>query len=166
MTFWMEIWAGCIASVLAGCFFVCWYVVFQRFLQATDVVIGYGWTEDIAGYHLSFDIRNFSKSRTYQLANIAYRKQGEETPLWVDNKSLWGAELKPGSINFFRDVAPVKAITAQEMCLQTQVYVRVQAGREFPAAGPGQDRKQVMGWFQWAAFRLRQFTEKKAIPLE
>ncbi len=166
MAFWMEIWAGCIASVFAGLFFVGWYVAFQRFLNATDVAAGYNWSWNDAGYHPNLDIRNFSKTRTYLLANIAYRKPGAETPLWLDNKSLWDRELKPGSITFVRDVAPAKGISSLEMCLQTQVFVRIQTGREIPAAGPGQDRKHVMGWIQRAAFYLRQFTEKKAIALE
>ena len=162
----MEVCSSCIASIFAGLFFVFWYVVFQRFLQATDVVVSYNWAYKGTDYHPNLDIRNYSKSRTYILANIAYRKQGEETPLWLDNKSLWGNVLKPGSINFFRDIAPVKGISSLETSLQTRVYVRIQMGREIPATGPGQDRRQMMGWFQLAALRLREFTEKKAITLE
>lgn len=168
MTFWMEVWSGCIASIFAGLFFVFWYGVFQRLLQATDVVVGYNWNWKGTDYHPNFDIRNRSKSRTYLLANIAYTKKGTKAPVCIDGKSLWGIELKPGSINFLRDVnvAPVRDVHSMGDCIQVQVKVRVQTGREFPGIGPGQDRKQAMSRGQRIAYWLRDFFDKNAIPME
>jgi hypothetical protein len=163
----MEVWSGCIASIFAGLFFVFWYAVFQRFLQATDVVVNYNWSyQQGTDFYPNFDIRNRSKSRTYLLANIAYFKQGSDFPFWLDNKSLWGIELKPGSINFLKAATPVKDIRSINDSVQVQIRVRIQMGREFPGAGPGQERKRVMGIVQWLAFRLRELSEKHAITLE
>lgn len=117
-------------------------------------------------FHPNFDIRNRSKSQTYLLANIAYLKDRGKTLVWIDNKSLWGFELKPGSINHFEAVAPVKDVYSMEDCLQVQVKVRVQTGREFPGAGPGQDKKQVLGKSQRLAYWVREFLDKNAIPME
>ena len=168
MTFWMEVLSGCLGSIFAGLFFVFWYAVFQRLLQSTDVFVGYNWSWKGTDFHPNFDIRNRSKSQTYLLANIAYTRKGTKAPIWVDNKSLWGCELKPGSINTFREVnvAPVRDVHSTQDCTQVQVKVRVQTGREFPGTGPGQDRKQVMSRAQRIAFRLRDFFDKNAIPIE
>ncbi len=81
MVFWMEVLSGCLGSVFAGLFFVFWYAVFQRLLQATDVLVGYNWRWKGADFHPSFDIRNRSKSRTYLLANVAYSKKSLLAPL-------------------------------------------------------------------------------------
>lgn len=168
MTFWMEVLSGCLGSVGAGLFFVFWYAVFQRLLQATDISVGYKWSWKETHFRPNFDIRNRSKSQTYLLANIAYKKKGALAPICIDGKSLWGIELKPGSINFFQgvNVAPVKDVHSMGDCVQVQVRVRVQTGREFPGLGPGQDRKQAMSRAQRIAYWLRDFSEKNAIPME
>jgi hypothetical protein len=166
MTFWIEVLSGCLGSILAGLFFVFWYAVFQRLLQATDVLVGYNWSWKGTDYHPNFDIRNRSKSRTYLLANIAYTKKGVLAPLWIDNKSLWGIEMKPGSINHFDAVAPVRDVHSMQDCIHVKVKVRVQTGREFPATGPGLDRKQAMSRGQRIAYWIRDFFDKNAIPME
>jgi len=154
--------------VLAGLFFVFWYVFLQWYLGVTDVVIGYNWSWQGTNFHPNFDIRNRSKSRAYLLANIAYNTLGQSAPLWIDNKSLWGIELKPGSINHFGEVSAVKGISSIEECFQVQITVRLQTGRMFwlTGQGPGQQGKVVRGFFQRTAFRLRDFIEKKAITME
>ena len=168
MTFWKEVLSGCVGSVFAGLFFVSWYAFLQWYLGVTDVVIGYNWGWQGTNFHPNFDIRNRSKSRTYLLANIAYNTQGQRAPLWIDNKSLWGIELKPGSINHFDEVLTVKGISSIEECFQVQITMRLQTGRMFwlTGQGPGQQGKVVMGFFQRTAFRLRDFIEKKAITME
>ena len=85
---------------------VFFYVAFQWFLQATDVTIHYNWTQDRRGFHPDFNIRNRSRSKTYFLASIEYRKGDGPAPLDVDNKSVWGRELKPGSIDFSAGYRP------------------------------------------------------------
>jgi hypothetical protein len=168
MAFWLDVLSGCLGSVFAGLFFVFWYAFFQWYLGVTDVVIGYNWSWKGTSYHPNFDIRNRSKSRTYLLANIAYSKESQTAPVWVDNKSLWGIELRPGSINHFDDVAAVKNISSIEECLKVRVEVRLQTGRLFwlTGQGPGQEGRLVMGRFQRLAFRFRDFMEKKAISME
>jgi hypothetical protein len=167
MTFWMEVLSGCLGSILAGLFFLFWYAVLQRLIQGTDVRVGYNWRKcNGTDFHPCFDIRNRSRARTYLLANIAYTKNGRVDPFWIDNKSLWGIEMKPGSINHFDAVAPVKGVQSKEDCAQVQVKVRVQTGREFPGTGPGQDKKQVMNKGQRIGYWLREFFEKNALPME
>jgi hypothetical protein len=177
----MEVLSGCLGSIFAGLFFLCWYVVFQCLQSATDVLVGYNWRSKGTDFHPGFDIRNRSASRTYFLANVVYTKKGVlsclkantvctkkgvQAPLWIDNKSLWEIEMKPGSINRFDAVMPVRDVHSMEDCIQVQVKVRVQTGREFPGVGPGQDRKQVMSRGQRFAYWLRDFFEKNAIPME
>jgi len=162
----MEVLSGCLGGILAGLFFVFWYVMLQRLVQSTDVLVGYNWRYKGVDFHPSFDIRNRSKSRTYLLANIAYMKKGLMAPLGIDNKSLWGIEMKPGSINYFDEVAPARNVHSMGDCIQMQVRVRVQTGREFSGIGPGQDRKQAMSRGQRFAYWLREFFDKNAIPME
>jgi hypothetical protein len=166
MTFGKEVLSGSLGSIFAGLFFVFWYAAFQRLLQSTDVLVGYTWRYNGSQFHPSFDIRNRSKSRTYLLANIAYTNKGVLAPIWIDNKSLWGIELKPGSINYFEAVAPVRDVHSMPECIRVQVKVRVQTGREFSGAGPGQDRKQAMSRGQRIAYWIRDFFDKNAIPME
>ena len=162
----MEVWSGCLGGVFAGLFFVFWYAVFQRLIQATDVRVGYGWRWRGTDFYPSFDIRNRSKSRTCLLANIAYTKKGVPAPLWIDNKSICGIEMKPGSINHLEAVEPVRDVHSVQACTQVQVKIRVQTGREFPGLGPGQDRRQVMSRGQRIAYWLRDLFDKNAIPME
>jgi hypothetical protein len=44
----------------------------------------------------------------------------------VDNRSVWGKELKPGTIEFLDDVAPVKHITSVAECTEVTVSVRLE----------------------------------------
>lgn len=62
-------------------------------------MVGYNWTcLGIAGSHPNFDIRNRSSSRTYVLGNIKYTRNNGKEIVTFDNESLWGRELKPGTI--------------------------------------------------------------------
>lgn len=81
-----------------------------------------------------------------------------------DNKSVWGRELKPGSIAFF-EAAPVMGLTSLAECTQIEVHVRLQGKRLFwlKGSGPGQLNK---GRLQRAAFWLRDKLERAAFPLE
>jgi len=88
MTFWAEVLAIFIGDVLASVLLVLWYVMIQWFLRATDVTVGYAWKWEAKDFHPSFDIRNRASSRSYLLANIAYKRSAEEQPLAIDNKSV------------------------------------------------------------------------------
>lgn len=167
MTFWQEVAAGFLSSMFAAIALIVCYLGVQWFLHATDIVIGYNWSWKGSEFHPNFDIRNRSKSRTYIIANIAY-KNGNAAPVWVDNKSLWGQELRPGSINFFNDAVTVRNINSIQECLQIRVVVRLQTGREFwlTGLGPGQDGKVVMGRFQKLAFAIRNFLEKGSLSID
>lgn len=167
MTFWQEVGAGFLSNMFAAILLVVAYIGVQWFLHATDIVIGYNWSWKGSEFHPNFDIRNRSKSRTYIIANIAY-KNGNTAPVWIDNKSLWSRELKPGSINFFNDVLTVKNVNSLQECLQIRVVVRLQTGREFwlTGHGPGQDGKVVMDRFQKLAFTIRNFLEKGSVSID
>ena len=164
MSFWCEVAAGFLANIGAGVVLVIFYVLFQWFLRATDITISYNWTQDSAGAHPNFNIRNRSKSTTYLLANIEYRRRSDGPPLHIDNHSVWDEELRPGSVRFL-NVAPVKQITSLRDCEGVRVSVRLQNGRSFwlRGQGPGQ---MSMGVFQRAMFRLRQKSEARAFPFE
>jgi hypothetical protein len=168
MSFYDEVLAGALANVLAGVFIVLLYVLIQWFLRATDIVIGNVWRFDGSldqpqNLRPSFDIRNRSGSRNYLLANVAYFK--DKRPIAAfDNKSLWGKELRPGTITFV-EAAPVRAFGSVADCLQAEVHVRLQNGHIFwlKGNGPGQQR---MGLVQRNAFWLRDKMEKRAVPME
>lgn len=167
MTFWQEVGAGFLSNMFAAILLVIGYVAVQWFLHATDIAIGYNWSWKGSEFHPNFDIRNRSKSRTYIVANIAY-KNGNTAPVWIDNKSLWAKELKPGSINFFNEVVTVKNVNSLQECLQIRVVVRLQTGREFwlTGHGPGQDGEVVMSRIQRLAFRFRNFLEKGSVSID
>jgi hypothetical protein len=167
VTFWQEVGAGFLSNMFAAILLVICYIGVQWFLHATDVLIGYNWSWKGSEFHPNLDIRNRSKSRAYVIANIAY-KNGNTAPLWIDNKSLWAKELKPGSINFFNDVVTVKNVNSLQECLQIRVVVRLQTGREFwlTGHGPGQEGKVVMGRFQKLAFAVRNFLEKGSVSID
>jgi hypothetical protein len=164
----MEFWAGFLANIAAAAAVVILYMVVQWFLGATDIVIGYNWKFDRTGGNLTnfrptFDIRNRSRSKTYFLASIAYLKDNN-TVAPSDYKSVWGAELKPGTIVPL-EAAPVQGIASLEECPGIEVQVRLQNGGPFwpRGQGPGQLRT---GIFQRFAFWLRNRFEKAAVPLE
>jgi hypothetical protein len=151
----MALWAALSACTIPALIFV-----FRWFLLRTDVFIGYAWKWEGPNFHPSFDIRNRSGSKTYVLANIAYTKNNGKDILGLDNKSLWGRELKPGTISYF-EVAPVPKITSGRDCLEVEVRVRLQNGREFKGQGPGQLYKGIPKFI----FGLRQRMEKASLPL-
>jgi len=139
----------------------------QWFLHATDIVIGYNWSWENRAFRPNLDIRNRSKSKTYIVANIAYRN-GSAAPVWIDNKSLWGKVLRPGSINFFSDLAMVKNVNSLEECPQIRVVLGLQTGREFrlTGQGPGREGKVVMGRTQRLAFGFRNLLEKGSFSID
>jgi hypothetical protein len=100
------------------------------------------------------------------LANIAYTKDNGKEAVWFDNNSIWGKELKPGSIEG-RDfqLVPVKGIATPQQALGLEVTVRLQNGRQFWLRGKGPGQLQ-MGRMQRFAFWFRNKFEKAAIPLE
>jgi hypothetical protein len=164
----MEFWSGFLANIAAAALAVILYIVVQWFLGVTDITIGYNWRFDGASdnptnLRPSFDIRNRSRSKTYFLANIAYLR-GNKPVAPFDNKSVWGTELKPGTIMPL-EAAPVPGIASLKQCLGIEVHVRLQNGRLFwlQGVGPGQLR---MGGVQRFAFWLRNKIEKAAFPLE
>jgi hypothetical protein len=141
---------------------------FNGFCVPRTLRIGYNWSFDGTfdkPYNLrpKFDIRNRSGTRTYYLANVAYLKGGKPIASF-DNKSIWGFELKPGTISQLT-AAPVAAFSSISDCLNAEVEVRLQNGRTFwlRGQGPGQER---LGKMQAFAFSLRNKLEEKAVPLE
>jgi hypothetical protein len=165
MSFWDEFLVGFLANVAAGFIFVAFYFCFQWYLRATDITISYSWTEKGGRCQPNFMICNRSGSRTYLLANVEYRKGEGPAPLDIDNKSIWGKELKPGSIEFFADLAPVKNVMSLAGCMEVKISVRLQNGRRFwlKGQGPGQ---MSLGLIQRIAFWLRRIVEAGAIPFE
>ncbi len=160
--------ADFLGSVFAGVLLVAIYVVIQWFLAATDVEIGYSWSfhgtmESPSHLWVNLDVRNRSRSKTYYLANIAYIK-GKLPVAAFDKKSIWGAELKPGTITYLNG-APVQSFTSLKECLDAEVHVRLQNGRQFwlQGAGPGQHKR---GRLQRAAFWLRGKLGAGSVPVE
>jgi hypothetical protein len=165
VTFWEEVAVGFIGNVFAGWLFVIFYVMLQWFLQATDLKMSYNWSWNGPNCHPNLDIRNRSKSRTYLLFDIAYKRSGEVAPAWIDSNSIRNYELRPGSMNFFNEVAPVKYISSIQEALQLQVTITLQTGRRFwlTGQGPGQLK---MSRIQRMAFKLRDLFEKWLITME
>lgn len=165
MSFWGGVLATVTGAVLASVLLGALYAALQWFLRATDIKIGYGWKWQGPKSHPSFDVRNRSSSRTYLLGNIKYTRNSGRDVVWFDNKSIWSKELKPGSINYFDDIASVPGVTSAAQCTDVEVTIRLQSGREFWLKGqrPGQLQK---GRAQRAAFWLRDKIERSAIPVE
>jgi hypothetical protein len=90
----LKLWAAISAGTIPALIFA-----FRWFLLKTDVLVGYGWKWEGPDFHPSFDIRNLSGSKTYVLANIAYTKNDGKELVAIDNKSIWGQEIKPGTIS-------------------------------------------------------------------
>jgi hypothetical protein len=162
--------ADFLGSLLAGMVLVGMYVVIQWFLAATDVEIGYAWRfhgsfEAPTLLWVSLDIRNRSRSKTYYVANIAYMKARQPVAAF-DNNSIWGAELKPGTITYLEG-APLQTWPPSTLrdCLDAEVHVRLQNGRQFwlRGSGPGQHKR---GRLQHAAFWLRAKLEAGSVPVE
>lgn len=164
MTFWHEVLANFIGDIFASVLIVVSYAIIQWFLRATDVTVGYSWRWEGQNFHPCFDIHNRSGSRTYLLANVAYTKNKGKDVVFFDNRSLWGKELKPGSI-ILPEADPVPGVGSLPQCIDTEVTVRLQNGRQFWLKGQGPGQLHV-GRIQEIAFWLRQKFEKAAIPLE
>jgi hypothetical protein len=162
MTLGREVFT--VIGSLAGSFVLLRLVLYRWFLRLTDVSVGYAWKWEGNRFHPSLDVRNRSTSKTYLLANIAYTRAKENHPFALDNNSVWGKKLEPGSINFFDEVAPVPDVTSISRCMETQVAVRLQPGRTLwtKAQGPGQHRTGI----QKIAFWLRDKIDCTVIPLE
>lgn len=158
MKIWAEIVAGFLSYVFVGWVFVLLYLAIQWLMQTTDVTAACNWSREGKNCHPNFSIRNRSRSKTYLLANIAY-SNGADRLVWFDNKSLMGKELKPGSINEFSEVAPVKIASSISECLQLHVAVRLQTGRPLWLEGQGPEQK-LADRVQRTAFGLRKFIEK------
>jgi hypothetical protein len=154
---WIEIATAFLAYVFVGWVFVLVYLAFQWFMQATDVTMEYNWTRVGDLCHPNFELRNRSSSRTYLVTKIAYRN-GADGLVWFDARSLLGKELKPRTINEFSHVAPVRNCTRISECMELQIRVRLQTGRDLwqEMQQPGQ---LGMGRIQRAAFRLRAWIE-------
>ena len=152
----MKLWATISAVLIPVSLFA-----YRWFLLKTDVLVGYGWKCDgISGCYPRFDIRNRSESKTYVLGNIAYTRSNGKEIVAIDNKSIWGKELKPGTITHL-DGASVPSITCLQQCPAIEVRIRLQNEREFKGQGPGQLYRGI----RRIAFSVRQKLEKASIPL-
>jgi hypothetical protein len=80
--------------------------------------------------------------------------------LAIDNKSIWGKEIRPGTITHL-DGAPLTIVTSIQQCPELEVRIRLQNGREYKGQGPGQLYKGI----RRIAFSLRLKLEKLAIPM-
>jgi hypothetical protein len=168
MAFWPEVAADFLGDIFAGIVLIIFYVAIQWFLAATDLIIAYNWRFDGApnsprNIRPGFDIRNRSRSKVYFLANVAYLKDGQPIAPF-DNKSLWGKELKPGTVELV-EAAPVSNLASLADCTGIEVHVRLQNGRMFWLKGTGPSQLQS-GRIQRAAFWLRRKFEAAAVPLE
>ncbi|HWZ44271.1 MAG TPA: hypothetical protein VNW97_12405 [Candidatus Saccharimonadales bacterium] len=134
--------------------------VYHWFLLKTDVEVAYNWSCQGINFYPNFDLRNRSGSKICVVGNIAYTRGGGKEIVTFDNKSLWGKELKPGTIVYL-SAAPVSGVSSMAECLMLEVTVRLQNGKEFKGQGPGQLRK---GWLKYA-YALRQRIEKTSLPL-
>ena len=133
---------------------------YRWFLLKTDVMIGYNWSWQGTDFHPNFDVRNRSSSRTYVIGNIAYTKNNGKEIITFDNKSLWGYELKPGTIAHL-EAAPVPKVNSLADCVTVEITLRLQNGREFRGQGPG----QLYTGLRKYVFALRERIEKLSLPL-
>jgi hypothetical protein len=133
---------------------------YRWFLLKTDVMVGYNWGWQGSDFHPNFDIRNRSGSKTYVIGNIAYTRNNGKEIITFDNKSLCGRELKPGTIAIL-EATPVPKVHSMADCLQVEVTLCLQNGREFKGQGPG----QLYTGFRKHAFNLRQRIERSSLPL-
>jgi hypothetical protein len=168
MGFWREVLAGFLGNIAAAVVVVVCYIAVQWFLGATDIKIGYTWAFDggpggPTNIRPCFEVRNRSRSKTYVLANVAYFRGGEPAAPF-DSVSLWGKEMKPGSIQSI-EAAPLRGVTTLKQCEGIEVHIRLQTGRMFWLKGKGPGQLQT-GIAQRVAFWLRDKFERGAIPLE
>src|SRR6266481_841169 len=97
---------------------------YRWFLLKTDVMVGYNWSWQGTNFHPNFDIRNRSGSKIYVIGNIAYTRNNGKEIITFDNKSLWGHELKPGTIVHL-EAAPVPKVHSMADCLKVEVSLRL-----------------------------------------
>jgi hypothetical protein len=133
---------------------------YHWFLLKTDVMVAYNWSWQGTNFYPNFDLRNQSGSKTYVLGNIAYTRNNGKQVISFDNKSLWGQELKPGTIAHL-SAAPVPTVNSMADCLEVEVTVRLQNSRAFKGQGPG----QLFTGFRKYAFALRRRIEASSLPL-
>jgi hypothetical protein len=144
--FWSEVLAIFLGDVAASILLVPIFLIGRRFLRVLgliDIKIGYNWSWEGTKFYPNFDIRNLSENTTYTLANVKYMKNNGKELVWIDNKSLWGKELKPGTITHLAG-DPVVGVTSLQRCLEVEVTVRTQDQQEFKGAGPGQLRMGLL----------------------
>jgi hypothetical protein len=151
----MHLWAAISAGAAVALPFL-----FRWFLLKTDVLVGYVWKWQGANFYPSFDVRNRSGSRTYVLGNIAYTRNDGKEIVAIDNASIMGKELKPGTIVYV-EAAPVPTVHSMQDCLKVEVRLRLQNGWEFKGQGPGQLYKGARKF----GFALRQRIVKASLPL-
>lgn len=152
MNLWSAVPAGTVGAALL--------FTYRWFLLKTDVLVGYNWSWQGPNFYPNLDIRNCSGSRTYVLANIVYTKNNGKEVITLDNRSLWGHELRPGTISHLQ-AAPALVLNSARECFDIEVRVRLQNGREVKGQGPGQPYKGI----RKLAFALRQRMEKSSLPL-
>jgi hypothetical protein len=151
---WVEIATAFLAYVFVGWGFVILYLAIQWFFQATDVTMDYNWKRVGATCNPIVKFRNRSSSRAYMLTTIAYRSPSDGL-VWFDAKSLMGKELMPRSIHEFQEIAPVRNCSSISECLEMEVRVRLQTGKEVWL----ETEQTGAGRIQRAAFRLRTWIE-------
>jgi hypothetical protein len=137
--------------------------VWRVFMRLTDITFSYNWSfdgslESPRNFRPNLDIRNSSQSRTYRIANVKYTLRSQ---LAFDNDSIWGRELKPGSIEF-ASAKPVPLLTSLIDATATRVAIRLQDGREIVGQGPGQELSRV----RRLARSLRSRFDKASLSVE
>jgi hypothetical protein len=165
MLFWAEVRAIFLGDLFASGLIFLVYILVQRFLWATDVTVGYNWKFQGTNFRPCFSFRNSSASRAYLIGNIHYTKSGRKDFIWIDNDSLWGRELRAGSVTAFNEIAPVPGVHSLQECMETAVSIHFQDGRRLRlrAQGPGQLGKQVSNRI---AFWVRAKIDGSGISLE
>lgn len=137
----------------------------RAFVSATDIDCGYNWSFDGTmdnprNMRPNLDLRNRSGLRTYRMANIKYELRGQRH--WFDNTSIMGKELKPGSIEFINNIAPVPRIALLKECMEMRVSLHTQDGNEIVAYGPGQEQSKLA----YRMGRLRIWLNKLSVKVE
>jgi hypothetical protein len=153
------------------------HLLLKWYAHVTDVTVGYSWTfrENGTQWAPSFDIRNRSTSKQYNLDSIVYLKKN--APIWIDNDSIFDKELKPESRHYIagEKVQPIKGVTfehpvqdgrfntvAAMRAFNIQIIVRDQVGRVWRAVGPGQEQHRG----RFVTFLLKYHWLVKMLSLE
>lgn len=154
---WTEIATALFVYVFVGWLFVLAYLGYLWFLQATDVTLDYSWTREGDQYRPELELVNHSRSKTYWVTKIAYQSRADGL-VWFDARSLMGKVIEPRSAYEFHRIAPVRNCSSIPDCLEMQIRVRLQTGKDVMAASdqPGATGLRAL---QKAALRLRTFLE-------